>query len=256
MGYSLIGHFVDVRNKKKLFTCDLDYLKVFNEMRYSCEFDKIIQTSTTVSSDFPFVTNRRYVEILGYYDPAILDDPELSMCFKKTTYRYINEDAVYIIDEGVSESRGDVIAKYKIDLWKKKSEDESFSNYIAILENRVGETTGIWYRQDDFERAKSDIEKSYFEKKDRVAKLESMKDGYEWFKMDDKSKENYYESLEEAKEDLELAECEYESITKINNIFSFISREVVFDSVDENGISHSVWYFDDNRDVEVYIEVV
>ena len=259
MGYSLIGHFVDVKNKKRMVSADLGFMKNLNERRYSNEFEGINATGKTKDEDYPEITEYTYTEFQGYYQKSVIDDPELKGNFvikEKTHKEGING---YCFDKAFIEEHKETFEKYEVhpsleEMVKGGTED--FNKKTVLLYYReTKKNNGTWFKSSDFTGSEEKFKKEYEEKKSRVDKLKSLKDTKEWFEMSEDGRNNCLEEINWAEEDLQDAEWKYWSIQKMNHIIDFICEDVGFPYKDETGSTRYMWNYDDKREIEIYIEV-
>lgn len=259
MSYTLIGHFVDVKNKKLICSAELGFMKNLNTRRYSNDFDGIDPTGTADGKEYPFLTEYRSSSFIGYYRKEFLDDESIKGLYKEKVNNEISTEAdSYVFLEGEYDSCKDYIKKYEAklsvsEIMEKKSDFRD--NYIILYASEVTEVNGKWFKASDFLGVQDKLRNEFFEKKSRLDKLNSMKDTRDWFEMSESARNNLIEEIGYAKEDLEEAEWKYDSIVKMNNILDFISEDLGFRYVDEDGCTRYKWYYDDNREIEVYIEV-
>jgi hypothetical protein len=258
MSYSLIGHFVDVNNKKVIVSAELGFMKNLNSRRYSADFEEIDSTSKTKMEDYSEITTYIYTDFQGYYKKDILEDPFFKQMFTVKNNTFRNGEPGYVFDKDFIEKHKEDFEKYSMspsleDLVNKS--DELKEKAVIVYYRETKETSGIWYSMKDFEDAVPNIRKEYEEVKARLAKLEGMKDTYEWFKLDENAQNNILEEIGWVKEEVEDKEWKYDSIVKMTNILDFIKHDVGFKYVDEDGSTKYNWYYDDNREIDVFIEV-
>ena len=260
MSYSLIGHFVDVHNKKIIVSAELGFMKNLNTMRYSNEFENITATGTAKDEDYPEITEHTYTEFQGYYQKSVINDPELKDNFivkEKTHKEGING---YCFDKAFIEEHKEIFEKYEVhptleELMKKDSSEDIEKKYLLLYYREAKKNHGTWFKPNDFEDAVDDIKKEYEEKKARIDKLKSLKDTRDWFEMSEEARNNLLKELGWAEEDFQDADWKYWAIQKMVNILDFIKEDVGFMYKDETGSTRYMWNYDDKREIEIYIEV-
>ena len=257
MSYSLIGKFVDVKNKKRIIDAELDFLKNLNDTRYSCRFSDITSSSKTKDDDFPDVTT--YVEhnYIGYYKREVMETDWAKGAFYKYNKPYGNPGIGYTVEKKFFEEHDSDFKEFEVrptveEMMKGFDAD---SNTICLYTRENARTSGIWYTASDFEKGKEIIEKEYNELLEKKRKLDALKYSKDWYGMKEAAKNEFLEDYGYLSEDLEDAEWKVWSINKIINILDFMNDNVGFRQVDEYGETSYVWNYDDERQIEVYIEV-
>ena len=258
MSYSLIGHFVDIKNKKRIVSAELGFMKNLNTMRYSNEFEGITATGVTKDEEYPDITMYTYTEFNGYYSKGVLEDPLLKDSFikKNTTHREGVEG--FVFDKDFIEKNKETFEKYEqhpsFEEMVHKSDDFD-SKYVMVYYRETKKNQGTWFKASDFDGVEDKYKKEFYDRKSRVDKLNAMKDTKDWFEMSEDARNNFLEELSYAEDDLQDAEWKYWSIQKMNNIIDFIKEDVGFPYKDETGSTRYKWNYDDNREIEIYIEV-
>lgn len=259
MSYSLIGHFVDVKNKKVICSAELGFMKNLNERRYSNDFEGVTPTGTAHDEDYPEITRYRSIEFIGYFKKSFLDDDEFYGAYKEKIRKEMNTEAkAYVFLDGKYEPQKEKLEKYSANLSLNElmnKGDDFDKKYILLYRSEIKDSGGTWFKASDFAGVQDSIKKDYEEKKARFSKLNSMKDTKEWFEMSETGQNNLLEEISYISEDLEDVEWKYDAIVKMNNILDFITEDLGFRYNDEDGCTRYSWKYNDNRDVEIYIEV-
>ncbi len=259
MSYSLIGHFVDVKNKKIICSAELGFMKNLNERRYSNEFEGITPTGTANDDDYPEITKYHSTEFIGYFKKEFLDDVKLYGTYREKLRKEMNTEAKsYVLLDGKYESNKEYMEKYAANLSLNEllnKGDDFDQKYILLYRSDTKSSNGTWFKLSDFSGVQDFLRKEYEEKKVRLDKLNSMKDTTEWFEMSENARNNLLEEIGYASEDLEEIEWKYDSIVKMNNILDFINEDLGFRYEDEDGCTRYSWKYNDNREIEIYIEV-
>lgn len=243
MGYTLVGHFVDVQNKKEIASAYLDFMKNLNEVRYSCEFEHVFSSSNVRSDEYPDVTSYKSMEMFGYYKSDVLNDPDLKDAisehnsnFNKNTY---GRDFEYEVDEVFFEKNKDKFQKYEIPVFELKDNE----TYVTLGCMTTEQRNGIWYTAADFENAATAYLKEYDKATERFNKLNALNNTKDYFEMSENAKNEFLSELSFAEEAVSDAKCRYECICKMNNIMDFMSSDFII---------HDSYY--GMRDIEVFVE--
>ena len=257
MSYSLIGKFVDVKNKRRIMDAELDFLKNLNDTRYSCRFADVESSSTTNDDDFPDVTTYIEHDYVGYYNRKIMQTQWAGQNFREYIKPHSNPGLGYSVDKAFFEDhRADfemfVVSPTVEEMMKGFDEK---SDIICVYTRKDAKSGGIWYKQEDFEKGKEIIEKHYNEILEKKQKLDAIKYSKDWYEMSEKARNEFLEDYSYIEEDLEDAQWKVWSVNKIINILDFFNENYGERVVDVYGETSYVWNYDDKRQIEVYIEV-
>lgn len=257
MSYGFLGTFVDVKNKRILFTAELDRLKSLNERAYSCELKNIYPTGTAKDEDYPDVTTDVMYEYVGYYKQNVI--PELAHLgfdtYRKKEWNRTNK--AYYLPEDVIGSNADILSAYEVKpaMEELTTFNEDSDDIIILYAKRIKNNNGSWYRYEDFSQAEEKIKSEYFKKLEELYDLKKIRNTKEYFEMSENGKESYLSEVSYFEDLVEECKWEYDAIEYILHIFDFIKEDIGFQKVNEFGEKSFDWYYDDNRDVELYIEV-
>lgn len=250
MSYSLMGYFVIPKKKKVVLKGNLDFLKVLNARRYSSEFEDIYATGESSINDYPEISEQYYKKFVGAYSKDILKDENFTSVAKE--FKSDQEQGIlYMLDPDVFDNIRDDISKY-IRTYPFKDGEEDLINVFTKVKDNVN---GAWYKLSDFLNALEKVKADYEKYKDTTKKLESIKYTKDWFDMSSDAKDNYYEDLKWAEEDLETEEAKLDSLTKIINIMSFLDSETFETYTDEIGITRFDFHSWESQELEVFVEV-
>jgi len=257
MSYTLIGHFVDVKNKKVICSAELGFMKILNSMRYSNEFDDVIPTGKTKDSDYPEITQYTDCEFLGYFKKEFLDDTKFYGSYKEKTRNDIRSEVKsYVFLQGMYDGIKNEVKEYIVNLpFNEISSPDFNEKYILLYNSEIKASNGTWFGASDFKDVEEKLKSEYFSKKERVQKLNSLRDTKDWFEMSDDARNNVLEEIGYAEEDFEETGYKYESAVKINNILDFIQSDLGFRYINGDGETRYEWNYDDDREIEIYIEV-
>lgn len=257
MGYSYIGKFVDIKNRRRIINADLSFLKSLNERSYDCELGDITPTGRAKNEDFPDVTSDYEYSFVGYYKSGIINNED----FWKYLHRYIRKDwnktvDAYFVEEIDLDELSEKMEPYcvKPSINELAKFDEKASGVVILYAKKKTDLHGYWYKKSDFEAQKDKYEKKFFDAYDRLEKLRSLKDTKDWFEMSDNARENYWEDFNYAESDLNELRYEYEAIANIINIFEFLEDEGI-EKINEFGEASYTWEYNDKREIELFIEV-
>lgn len=260
MSYGLMGHFVDVKNKKVIVSAEIDFMKNLNSTRYSSDFEGIVSTSHTCNEEYPSITSYMSREFKGYYDRSILEDPLFADNNTIITNTYRKNDTGYVFKSEFFDENEEFFKKHEVSLPLKDlvdNEDRSAEEkLVLVFVSEKKQSRGTWYKMNDFVSELERFEKKYEERKARVAKLVAMQDTVEWFEMSEDARNNLLEEIGYAEEDADYSKYEYMSLQKMCNVLEFVAENVTFAYTDECGQTHYKWAYEDNRDIEVFVEVV
>lgn len=258
MSYSYIGTFVDVKNKKRLASAELNRLKSLNLQSYRCDLKDVHPTGTAKDEDYPEITTDVYYEFVSYYDLEKLSSSNSNHGFFPYRKKDWNktQNAYYIYEEEY-EKRKDELEQYAVrpTLEEYKSFDENSDGIIIVYKKCVRNNNGQWYRREDFEKAEEKITKAYIDKTIELHELKKLKNTNDWFEMSENAKSSYFQEVS----DLETAieddyQPEFDAIKYILNVFDFLedTGTPIYNGFGE--LSYE-WSYDDHREIELYIEV-
>lgn len=252
MSTSIRGTFVDVRNKEVLCTAWLDYLKRLNITGRFGGMD-VVPTGTAKSEDFPSVVTSVESDFDGYIRIEALSDETLKGLLTKKPCGGMKNSV--IIEEDDLEAAEDIIDSYRFTPtkeWLNSTEGDSkkYDDIASLFIRKSRECHGQWYRAEDFVVARTKADAEVAEKSARYYKLTLMKDTKEWFEMSDEARGNLYNEIEWAKEAMEDAMYDAESLREIIAVMGFLSDMKNVDDTIGDDTEHL------ERTVEVYIEVL
>ena len=261
MGYSLFGRFVDVKNKKVIAEGFLDFMKSLSDMRYSPRFENVTSTSKTSTGDFEDIFDTSSADFVEYAPLSLLDDD----IFKNnpSSWKISERKESYgkykriIVDEKFYEENKDVIR----DSCKKMNGGNGFSfdmnsdDVIMIFVKKRESVTGMWYRMEDFMSLKDKLDKELSDKRAFVDKLKAIRHSADYYNMSEDAKNTLLSDIDYETELLDDLEWDISSVEKLLNLFSFIIEDMCFEAKDADGVRQLVTCYDDNRDVELFVEV-
>jgi len=260
MSYSLIGHFVDVKNKRIFFSGDVSFLKNLDCRRYSAQFSDITATGGKYKDNFQDIIVDYVIDFENYYDKEILDNPEiikgLISGYKPESYKP-SERINYVVDETFLKEHKSVFEEYKLSpsIEETLNGFENNENVIPVYLKKKTKVEGLWYKASDFEDAKDKIYKEYEEARKKVEKLESIKYTKEWFEWTEEGRGNLLEELSWANSDLEDKLWQKESLDKMLNILDFLKEDLGYRVINQWGQTRYKWNYDEPREIEIFIEV-
>lgn len=253
MSYSLLGHFVDAKNKKFICTADISFLKDLNIRSYSNQFDKIYPTGKANKNDYEETKKYTYAEFVNYVREDILEDSQIkNLIVKYSSENYPSDFRKYIIFEESAKEKQSLINNYivsNIDF----SDSSKKSSIVMLFYRKNKEIDGLWYTLKDFNDALNEYTKEYEDNQNRLAKLKSMEDTIEWFKLDDDCRERILTEIKYAEESKEDSRCKLESLQKIINVMDFMKYDVGY--LKNELDTEWDWNYSEDRDIEVFIEV-
>ena len=258
MSYSLIGHFVDVDNKKVMLSADVSFLKNINTTRYSNKFEKIMPSGKSIDSDYPEITTYTYADFENYYSKSILNDPEISNSFAhyEANGGYSNPADMYIVDSDFFNVNKDVFEKYLVSPPNGFPNADFIANNISIYVRKCDKNCGNWFKESDFEKFLPDFENEYKSKEKQYNYLQSMRNSKDWFEMSETGRNNLLDEISVVGEDLEDAKWKYFSVLKFLNIIEFLRTDVCEMQKDCNGCTNHLWNVNENHEIEIYIYAI
>lgn len=256
MSYGFLGTFVDVKNKRVLFTAELDRLKSLNMRRYACDLKDIIPHGTAKDEDYPDITTDVCYEYVGYYAPKILENVLGFVPYRKKEWNKTKN--AYYLPEDVIETNKVLLSNYEVrpTIEELTTLNEDSDDIIILYAKKVKNNGGCWYRYEDFHQAEDKIKEEYFKKRDELRDLTKLRNTKEYFEMSEEGKNSYLSEVGYLEESVEECELEYLAIEYILNIFDFIKEDIAFPKTNEFGEKSYVLSYEDKRDIELYIEVV
>ena len=245
MSYGFLGTFVDVHNKRVLFTAELNRLKSLN----------LRGTGTAKDEDYPDITTDVYYDYVGYYKKEILESGIIFYPYRKKEWNQ-TKNAYYLSEMVIGGNIG-LLQAYEIrpSLDELTTFNEDNDDIIILYAKKIKKNGGQWYRYDDFSNAEEKIKEEYFKKRDELIELRKFRNTKEYFEMSEEGKNSYLSEVSYLEESVEDSEWEYLSIEYILNVFDFIKEDVGYPKTNEFGEKSYEWYYDDKRNVELYIEV-
>lgn len=255
MSYGFLGTFVDVKNKRVIMTAELDRLKALNLQRYACVLKDITPTGTANDEDYPDITNDVYYDYVGYYRPNILENALGFTPYRKKEWNKTKN--AYYLYEDVVEANKTLLSKYEIKptLEELQTFNEDGDDIIILYARKTKNNGGSWYRYSDFSKAEEKIKEEYFKKRDELNELRKLRNTKDYFEMSEDGKNSYLSEVGYLEESLEEYESEYQAIEYILNIFEFFKEDVAYPSINNFDEKSYTWYYDDKREIELYIEV-
>lgn len=258
MSYSYLGTFVDVKNHRKIITADISRLKSLNQYAYKCDLKDICPTGKAKDEDYPDITTDILYEFVSYYDREKLFKSGIKINIQPYRKKEWNKtkDAFYVTEEEYEKYK-EAMEPYAVNpsLEELKTFDEDDKGIIILYKRYKKKNDGQWYRAADFEKVEKALKDTYQSKVLELHELKKLRNTKDWFEMSEEAKNSYLEEvsyLESAIE--EEYEPEYEAVEYILSIFSFLEEEGLPVPNEFGEISYE-WSYDDNREIELYIEV-
>lgn len=257
MSYSYLGHFVDVKNKRVIASADVSILKSLNEHSYACDLKDITPTGSANDDDYTALTKTIYYEFISYYKASIITDfPELNfVSYRKKDWNKTKN--AYFIEENVYKENKERLSEYEVKptIEEMTTFNEDSDDIIILYEKSIKSNDGKWYRYSDFANAEEKIKEAYFKKRDEFNELKKLRNTKDYFEMSEDGKNSYLEEIGYMEESVEEYESEYYAIEYITSIFNFFKEDVGFAKFNEFGEIKYAWYYEDKREIELYIEV-
>ena len=126
---------------------------------------------------------------------------------------------------------------------------------IMIFVKKRESVTGMWYRMEDFMSLKDKLDKELSDKRAFVDKLKAIRHSADYYNMSEDAKNTLLSDIDYETELLDDLEWDVSSVEKLLNLFSFIIEDMCFEGKDADGVRQLVTCYDDNRDVELFVEV-
>lgn len=262
MGYSLFGRFVDVKNKKVVLEGYFDFMKNLSEMRYSSRFEGVSSSSKTSTEEFKDIFDSTAADFVSYAPASILDseifldNSQRWRPAKENLYRNSTVPNV-ILDEDFYEENKDFINEFNASLGLRDMLSDFTSNGDVVLlrvKKRL-EIEGTWYKKEDFEEVAEKVKAEFEAKKESVQKLKDMRTSPQYYEMSEEGKNSFLSDLGFEEDELEDLQFKVWAINKLMNLFEFVKEDLCFEEKDSDGIRKLISSYDDNREVELFIEV-
>ena len=102
---------------------------------------------------------------------------------------------------------------------------------------------------------KDKLDKELSDKRAFVDKLKAIRHSADYYNMSEDAKNTLLSDIDYETELLDDLEWDVSSVEKLLNLFSFIIEDMCFEGKDADGVRQLVTCYDDNRDVELFVEV-
>lgn len=244
MGYGYIAHFIDTKNKRVLGSSFADYLKTINLGSYNINFNNVESSiDNSLYKDLLKLIEKPTTAFVGYIKK---EDLKEHWDLKKSKY---SKTSLYITEENYDKIKDELpfVKNYNI--------EDSQTYYCLYKVGRNFEIEGKWFTLNDFIEGLNTYKKSLEQCETEKTKLLNIKESIEFYNLKSEGRELLLNNLE----DIEQQILEYKScIDSINTIITlfYYYREDWFDSDPNSIIKESNVYFEDNRNVLLFIEII
>ena len=218
MSYSITGKIINLKTKEILAEGFFDRLKNVNTRSYSAELRDVEET-------FPVFDTKEFLEyvdtnFVGVFESTLLEDhPEIPFIKmeEKDAFFGVAVEQCHVLWKEDYDKYINVIEQYKSSPLNSTTND----GFIYLGKREIKYETAHWYTLKNFEDAEAKFKKEYDNAVAELARLRSMKNSMDYYRLDENGRNDLLSDIGYAEEDAEEKEYALDAVRYMMNILDF-----------------------------------